>query len=373
MASPSSLKTQRVLRLTSTSQPLTVETSPIPQVGPGSVIVKVLAATVLPYAGDILNGKRNYSLPVPFVPGSQAICRVVSTGADTTSITPGQLVLFDATIRARDDPSALFVSGTMEGFHPASWQLSRNEWRDSTYAEYAKLPLENCIPVDEERLRTLGYSAEDLLHVCAMLVPIGGLSDIGLRAGETVAIAPATGHFGSASVHVALAMGARIVAMGRNEEVLAQLRALDEKRVSTVRIGTDVEADAQSLIAAAGGRLDAFLDISSPMAAGSTHFESCTMALKFGGRISLMGGIMEGVAIPYGAIIKQQLKVVGTVMCTREQAINLIKMVESGVLQLGEKRGLRLVGKFSLEDWEEAFKAAAKHAGAGETVILVPL
>lgn len=365
-------KMQRALKLTSTEKPITVETVPIPQAGPGSVVVKVLSAVVIPYSGDVLSGKRGYPLPLPFTPGLQAICRVTEAGPDATTLGPGQLVLFDATIRGRDDPDVIFVSGMLEGFTEAARKLSRNEWRDSTYAEYAKLPLENCLPLNEQRLEALGYTADDLLHLTAMLVPMGGLSDLGLRAGETIVIAPATGHYGSAAVHVALAMGARVIAMGRNEESLAKLQALDEKRVAIVRISNDAERDTQALVSKAGGKLDAFLDVSSPMAAGSTHFISCINALKFGARVSLMGGVQDGLSLPYGAIIFGGLQVKGTWMSTRDQALTLIRMVETGVLPLGESRGLRLAGKFGLNEWEKAFEVAAKSAGPGETVALAP-
>jgi NADPH:quinone reductase-like Zn-dependent oxidoreductase len=90
------------------------------------------------------------------------------------------------------------------------------EWRDWTYAEYAKVPLENCFPLDEARLLGsvetggLGYSLENLTQIPRLLVPHGGLADIKLQAGETIIIAPATGMFGGRAVEVALAMGAKV-------------------------------------------------------------------------------------------------------------------------------------------------------------------
>jgi hypothetical protein len=42
-------------------------------------------------------------------------------------------------------------------------KLMEGEWRDGSYAEYAKFPLENVFPLDEEvLLRKLGYGVEDL-------------------------------------------------------------------------------------------------------------------------------------------------------------------------------------------------------------------
>jgi hypothetical protein len=90
------------------------------------------------------------------------------------------------------------------------------EWRDWTYAEYAKVPLENCVLLDETRLLGpienggLGYNVENLTQLHRLLVPYGGLRDIQLQAGETIIIAPATGAFGGRAVEVALAMGAQV-------------------------------------------------------------------------------------------------------------------------------------------------------------------
>lgn len=92
----------------------------------------------------------------------------------------------------------------------------QGEWRDFTYAEYARLPLENCHSLDEDRLLGkvedggLGYKIEDLIPLMGALVPYGGLSNIKLQPGETVIIAPATGWFGGRAVEAALAMGARV-------------------------------------------------------------------------------------------------------------------------------------------------------------------
>ena len=93
------------------------------------------------------------------------------------------------------------------------------EWRNSTYANYAKVPLENCFPLDEKLLLGspseggMGYKIEDLAYIPRPLVPYGGLVDIRLTAGETIVIAPATGSFGGAAVEAAIAMGARVCSL----------------------------------------------------------------------------------------------------------------------------------------------------------------
>jgi D-arabinose 1-dehydrogenase-like Zn-dependent alcohol dehydrogenase len=111
----------------------------------------------------------------------------------------------------------------------------QGEWKDATYAEYAKTPVENCHLLKESfLLGKLGYAVEDIADISRLVVPYGGLRDIDIKAGETVIIAPATGPFGSAAVTVALAMGLRVIAMGRNLSILQRLAA-SHSRVEMVR------------------------------------------------------------------------------------------------------------------------------------------
>lgn len=364
--------THQAVYLPAKGEPTTLVTRETPRAGPGSAVVRVLSAYVLSYANEIYGLKRPHRLPTPFVPGSGAICRVEEVGPDATSISPGQLVLFDMMIRARDDPHQFYLSGTLAGITEASASFARGEFRDSTYAEYARIPLENCLPLDEGRLLRggLGYTPEDLTHLIPLMVPYGGLRDVNLRAGETVLVAPATGKYGGAAVHVALALGARVVAMGRNEKSLARLAGLSG-RVSTVRITGDSGADAALIKEKAGGLVDVWLDLSPPEASGSSHFKSCIQALRFGGRISLMCAV-AGVSLDISDITYRAATVKGTMMCSRDEALQVIKMAEAGVLPLGPKAGLDIVGKFGLDSFQSALETAAEHNGPGEMVVVVP-
>ncbi|KAE9387310.1 GroES-like protein [Gymnopus androsaceus JB14] len=368
-------ETHRALELISTEEPLQVKTFQTPQPGPGNAVVRVLAANVISYSGDIYNGKRQYPFPKPFVPGSNAIGRVAAVGPDATTLTPGQLVLLDCTIRGRDDPSAAILSGIIEGFTEGSRKLMHGEWRNSSYAEYTKFPLENCIPLNEQHLLGspsaggLGYAAEDLCQISRFLVPYGGLDDIGLKPGETIIVAPATGQFGGGAVRVALAMGAsRVIAMGRNEAALKQLSALSD-RVVTVKITGNEQADAEALEKL--GPAEVFFDISPPMAAGSTHFKSAIAALGHSGRISLMGGVRADLSFLYSDFMHRNLSMKGTWMYSRAQILNFIKLIDSGLLPLGQKAGLTVRGKFGLEEWKEAFEVASL-AGTEGTVVIAP-
>lgn len=276
--------THRALVLSSVRDPLDitlVPNHPTPSPVPGSAVVRILATGVISYAGEVYSGIRSYPFPKPMVPGSSAIGRVAAVGPDAASLKPGQLVFLDSFVRGRDDDAARILLGLSDGVTDGSRKLMRDAWRDGTFAEYARLPLENCYALDEARLLGsghaddeggLGYAVEDLLAIGNMLVPYGGLRDVGLQAGEKVVVAPATGMFGGSAVPVALAMGAgKVVAMGRNEEMLARLRELGP-RVRTVSIVGDVEAETKAL--REDGPANVFFDISPPGTAGSSYFKA---------------------------------------------------------------------------------------------------
>jgi threonine dehydrogenase-like Zn-dependent dehydrogenase len=373
--------TQRALILDQIGQALRVDNAyPTPQATSGSAIIQILAAGTLSYSRDIYNGKRKYTLPTPSVPGNGAIGRVVALGPDATSLKEGDLVLVDIFVRARDNYGIAALSGVHDGHSATAKRMMHGEWRDGTYAEYAKMPLENCFVLNEERLLGsptsptgvgLGYTVEELLHAATSLVPYGGLKDVGLGVCETVLVSPATGMFGSAAVHVALAMGANVIAMGRNTDALAKLKAdaaANGHQIHTVPIVNDIEQET-SAIAKIGLPVDVYFDITPHGVTGSTHTRSGILSLRQGGRVSFMGGMGSDISIPINVVVQRNLTLKGKWMYERKDVVRLLQMVESGRLKL-EKNGL--IGRFALEQWKEAFDAAAEQAGPGKLAAIVP-
>ncbi|CAH0028285.1 unnamed protein product [Clonostachys rhizophaga] len=353
-----------------------VELRPTPKPGPGSVLIRILASSIRANSRRVYQEPTSgHPLPTAFVPGFAAIGRVAETGPDATRLQRGQLVFFDPYIIGRDSSDAKYISGLMECLDEESKRLSRGEWRDSTFAEFANLPLENCFPLDESRLMRpsqdggLGYTLDNLTHLFSMLIPFGGLADIGLEAGQTVIIAPATGRYGSAAVHLALAVGERVIATGRNRTILQQLATIHPQRLSAVPITGDVDADTQALRAAAGpSGADVFWDMSPPGAGTSTHFLSSLNVLKTGARISLMSSILSSVSFDYMQIMVRGLTIKGTWICAKEQTKRLISMVETGLLPL-DAHSMGPVRKFKLDDWAVALDTGAERTEPGEVII----
>lgn len=362
----------RALVVTKVGADLEIQTLPTPKVAIGTAICRVLQAGVLSYQREIYSGQRPYPLPLPLVGGYSAVGRIAAVGEDATTLTPGQLVWIDCVIRGRDDPDSSYLMGIHEGRDEGSKKLSHNVWHDGAFAEYMKVPLENCIPLDEGRLcNELGYTVKDLVYLSHLLVAFGGLRDIKVEPGETVIVSPATGNFGGAGVHVVAAMGCRVVAMGRNEKELARIKdlvktGLPSATIETVKITNDESKDTAAL--KAFGTIDAALDVSPPFAAESTHIRSAMNAIRHDGRISAMGFVSQPIG-PW-QFVSKSLMLKGKLMYERKDILQFVKMLERGLFPRGSDFVQTI--EFGLDDWKKAFDTAADYTGIGRIVSLAP-
>ncbi|KAG8408629.1 hypothetical protein J3458_019652 [Metarhizium acridum] len=199
------------------------------------------------------------------------------------------------------------------------------------------------------------------------LVPHGGLRDIGLKPSETIFLCPATGFYGSFGMQVAAAMGARVIAMGRNEEKLARLK-VDIKRgspaanIEAVKITGDEANDAASLRV-----FDAVLDITPSAASTSTHTKSAIESLRHGGTASLMGST-KNIGVP--EIMTNSITLKARMMYGRESITKFVRMLERGMFPRG--RDCVETKTFALVNWERAFDVATEHNGIGKCVVFTP-
>ena len=344
--------------------PLSVETVPDPVLGTGEVIVDVAAANVLAYARDVFSGKRNYLLELPIVPGSGGIGRVRAIGPDATRLAVGDWVFIDPTVRGRDDAVApdIILQGLTAGSE-AAYRLQRY-YHDGAFAEQVRVPTENAVPIGTidptEASRWLGLGR--------LLVPYGGFLAGRLLPGETLLVNGATGAFGSGGVAMGVAMGAaRIVATGRNAEVLADLKRRMGERVGTVQMTGDEEEDRRRMQQAAGGVIDVVLDLLPPEA-NSSWVRAAALAVRPYGRVVLMGGIREGGALPYAWRMRSGIEIRGQWMYARDAVPRLAGMVRSGQIRLD---GLA-VSEFPLDRINEAVAHAAANAGPFKMTVVCP-
>ncbi len=354
--------------------PLTVEQVPTPSPTSGQVLVDVLATPLLAFTRGVLDGSLGYPLIWPFTPGISAIGRVAATGPDAPRLKPGQLVFCNPSIIARDDPTGgtALLQGWTAGGTPESHHLTEHCWRDGAWAEKMLVPTENAVPLDEDALlRRYGYSLPQLCWLNGLLVPYGGLKAAGLAPGGVVIVAPATGHFGSCAVRVALAMGARtVVAAGRNGVVLEQLVGMHpDGRVVSLALSGVLETDVAGLKAAMPAGVagaDVYIDFSPPQLVDPTHPKACVAALRKGGQAVLMGGVPGDISLNYFSLMMNDITVKGKFMYDVGAPAELHGLLAGGLLRLDDLK----TDVFCFEDLEAGIDHAGEHGGAGSLTIL---
>ncbi|HZC25906.1 MAG TPA: zinc-binding dehydrogenase [Actinopolymorphaceae bacterium] len=344
--------------------PLELRTLSDPQPGPGEVVVAVAAAPVLSYAREVFSGAREYPLLLPLVPGCGAVGRVHAVGPDATRLQPGDWVFCDPTVRSRDD--AIAPDLMLQGWnaHGDGAQRLQAHFRDGPFAERVLLPMENAVRIGS-------IDPGDAARWCwlnTLLVPYGGLLAGELQPGETVLVSGATGHFGSAGVAVALAMGAaQVIAPGRNQEMLAELSRRFGPRVRTVRLSGSDDADRERMQDAAPGPIDRVLDLLPPLPDASPA-RAAALTVRPHGTVVLMGGIGADLHLPYRHLMRNCITVRGQWMYPRDAPGRLARLVHAGLLDMADCE----VTTFALTDANAAVEHAAANGGPFRMTVLQP-
>jgi alcohol dehydrogenase len=336
-----------------------------PDPAPDGVLVRIEAGMVLSYMGRVLSGQVPYSLPpMPFVPGTNAIGRVIATGESVSHVRAGDRVFLSPHLRGDvpdDEPPQILIGLTATVTTPAALAMQAR-WRDGVFAEIAHWPGACVTPLfgmDDK-------PATELIGLAKLIVPFGGLRRTGLSGGETILINGATGYFGSGAVMLAAAMGAgRVVAVGRKREALENLRDVFGPRVIPAVMTGDSDNDLDVIRKAADGRADVALDLLGTAKSTSTTL-SCLRALKRGGRLVLMGSADVPLELSFREMLANDWEVVGQFMYARQAPGQLAQLAAEGLLDLKKI----VVTTFPLADFRRAVEAAALMQGLDLTAVV---
>jgi alcohol dehydrogenase len=336
-----------------------------PTVAPDGVLVGIEAAMVLSYTGKVLSGSVPYRLPpLPFVPGTNAIARVIAVGTNVSHVGSGERVFLSPHLRGDvpdPEPPQILIGLTATVTTPAALALQAR-WRDGVFAEIAHWPAACVTPL----ARLDDRPATELIGLAKLIVPFGGLQRSGLRGGDTIIINGATGYFGSGAVLLAVAMGAgRVVAVGRNAAALQSLRATFGPRVSVAAVSGEAAHDLAIIRDAAGGAADVALDLLGSAKSTATTLSSLR-ALKRGGRLVIMGSADVPLEISFREMLANDWEIVGQFMYRRQAPGELAGLVASSLLDLGKIR----VTTFRLAELKQAIEAAASMQGLDLTAVL---
>lgn len=354
----------KAARLYELGTSLKVEQVPEPFLRSGGAIIKVLSSHLISYTGKVISGELGYTMPTPypFTPGECAIGVVEAFADDVFGLKKGQKVFCEPFISSKTiggPPDSILIAWT--GLAPASNQM-QSLWKDGTFAEKVLWPAECLTPLGEAE------SFDPALLACLnyLTVAYGGLLRGELRPSQTLIVNGATGNLGAAAVLVGLAMGAaKIVAVGRDENTLEQLRQLDPKRVVSAALKGSARDDSEIINMVAGGAdmvLDTLGEVKTPELT-----LACINALRPRGTAVFIGGVKAEIPLPYPKIMHAELTIRGSFMYPRHAPGELLRMIAAGTLDLKAVQ----THVFGLDDINEAIAQAPTFKGL-EYCVIVP-
>ncbi len=221
-------------------KPLVIEQVPIPEVGPGQALMKVIATGVCHTDLHAAEGDWPIKPNPPFIPGHEGVGYIVKVGAGVKSVKEGDRVGL---------PWLYSACGHCE-YCTTGWETLCKAQKNGGYsvngsfAEYAL--------VDPDYV---GHLPENVPYdaiapiMCAGVTTYKGLKETEVRPGQWVAIS-GIGGLGHVAVQYAKAMGMHVIAVDIAPEKLALAKKLGAD--ATV-MGTDPDAAEQVLKVTGGG------------------------------------------------------------------------------------------------------------------------
>lgn len=222
---------------------------PPPTLGPSDVLIDVHVTGVNYPDLLVVRGLYQNLAPLPFSPGKEVAGVVSAVGADVTDFRVGDRVL------------ALV--------------------EDGGYVEQIAVPTALCHRLPDG----LGFLSAIGLGLGFQTAHFALFERGGLKAGEYMFVTGATGVVGTATIQLAKARGARVLAGCMNPDKASF--ALDNGADSVILLDTPARIDAlRSEIQAATGGHGADLIVEN---IGGTVFDACLRALAWSGRIVIVG------------------------------------------------------------------------------------
>lgn len=309
-------RTMKALRMHRFREPFQLDEVPIPEVGRGEVLIRVLRAG-LNY-GDLHmrdNVQRHAPEQVnpllPLIIGHDGLGEVVQVGRDVDSVQAGDRAVVMCSLTCgfcrycRTEREHLCRSYMLMGFLTRPQGLQSGEspflrYKDGLLAQYCRVPARNLVPLRPED------DVEQMARVSQIGVGYRALKRVRFGSGETLLVNGASGITGIGVVLSGLAMGAaRIIAVARNAARLERLRTIDPERIAIVALGNG-ETIAEKVRHLTGG--DGCAVLVDLVPSGTETTMECVKTLEPGGRVALLGGNTETLSINYNFLMTRSVE-----------------------------------------------------------------
>ena len=291
---------------------------PVPEPGPGEVLVRVKAAGICHSDAHYRSG-RSPARPLPVTLGHEVAGIIGGCGKDVSGLQVGDRVCLHYLVTCgvcehcrRGDEQFCFA-GKMIGKH-----------RDGGFAEYIVVPERNAF-----RLPAGVLFEEAAIAMCSSATTFHAMKKGRLCPGETLAIFGAGG-LGYSAIQLGRAMGAgRIFAIDINPDKLekamaAGAEAIDARKVDVV----------QSLMDQTGGK---GVDVALELVGVSATSRQAVQSLGIRGRAMLVGiGDAPFEVMAYNGIINKEAEIIGVSDHLAAELPELLRLISEGKVRLGE-------------------------------------
>ena len=324
---------------------LRVEEAPVPRIGAGELLVKVLSASICGTDLRILHGNhRKFGPGTVRIPGHEVVGIIADAGTETGRYATGQRVFCAPNTGCGHCQQCITGNNNLCANYDAIGVTS-----DGGFAEYVRIPANsvrqgNVIPISD----SVDPAVAALLEPFACV--LRGQNALHMQPGETVLVMGA-GPIGVMHTKFAKARGAgRVIVSEPIADRLAQAGRMGADRVVNP-VSEDLK---QVLNEETGGQGADVIIVAAPAHAAQ---ESALDLAAISGRINFFGGLPKDrptVTIDSNLIHYKELVITGTTACSTADCWQASRIVDSGLVDLSDIVSQR----FPLKDAAAAFAAA---------------
>ena len=292
-------------------QPLEVRELPVPDPGPGEVLVQVEAAGLCHTDIHAARGDWPVKPAAPFIPGHEGVGLVRALGAGVTSCVVGDRVAMPWLGRACE--SCRYCVSGRETLCES--QVNSGYGRDGSYAEYAVADARYVVHVPD------GVDPIEAAPLtCAGVTTYKAVKVSGARSGDLVSIV-GVGGLGHLAVQYAVIAGATVVAV----DVAQNKLDLAKRLGATYTVDASVE-DPAEVIQRLGGA-----DVAIVLAVAADSVAKAFASLRPGGRLVLVALPKDGTfELPIFETVLKGITIIGSIVGTRQDLAEVFALHAQG-------------------------------------------
>ena len=335
-----SMKTMRAARMHEPGGPLVVDEVPVPAPRATDVLVKVKACNVVPNLVNILHNWPTWcpDLPQPQLPaifGLDPAGVIEEVGSNVHGFKPGDRVYVNPgrscgacrPCRSGDIVNCRnYVFAGYFGFGPDVQEIF-DDYPYGGLAEYMTAPQSALVRLPD----SLSFEAASRFGYVG--TAYSAMRKMGVRPGVTPLINGATGTLGVGAVLVALGLGAtKILCTARNQELLKRIESLSPERILTFSTNNEKSVSDWAREHTETG-VDVVVDTTGPHTPAESMLNAMA-ALKRGGKIINIGGMMQTFELNMKWVMDQQMQLHGSVWFSAAEGQDMADMAEAGTLDM---------------------------------------